>query len=91
MTEGHCSVVPDMVVEVVSPNDLADDVDAKRIEWQRAGVQLVWIIHPITQTIHAYHADGTVKLFHNSDTLTAEPVLPDFRVPAAELFRLPTS
>jgi len=89
--EGHCSVVPDLVVEVVSPNDLADDVNAKRIEWQEAGVRLVWIIHPLHQTIHAYHADGTVTLFRNADTLTAEPVLPEFRVPVAELFRLPTT
>jgi Uma2 family endonuclease len=89
--EGHCTVAPDFVVEVISPNDLAEDVNGKRIEWQEAGVRLVWVIHPMQQTIHAYHSDGTVKHFRNSDTLTAEPVLPDFRIPAAELFRLPTA
>ena len=89
--EGHCTVVPDLVVEVVSPNDLADEVNEKRIEWLEAGAQLVWVIHPIQQTIHAYRADGTVTLFRRTDTLTAEPVLPGFRVPVAELFRLPTA
>src|SRR6478672_7990640 len=39
--EGHCTVVPDLVVEVVSPRDLAYEVDEKRIEWQEAGAQLV--------------------------------------------------
>jgi Uma2 family endonuclease len=90
-TDGHCTVVPDFVVEVVSPNDLADEVNEKRIEWLEAGAQLVWVIHPIQQTIHAYRADGTVTLFRRTDTLTAEPVLPDFRVPVADLFRLPTA
>jgi Uma2 family endonuclease len=87
--EGHCTEAPDLVVEVVSPNDLADDVNAKRIEWQEAGVRLVWVIHPHHQTIHAYHADGTVRLFRNSDTLTADPVLPGFKVHVADLFRFP--
>jgi Uma2 family endonuclease len=88
--EGHCTVVPDLVVEVVSPNDLAYEVEEKREEWLAAGAQLVWLIYPEEQTIHAFRPDGTVTLFRRADTLTAEPVLPEFRVPVAELFRLPT-
>ena len=87
--EGHCTVVPDLVVEVVSPNDLADDVNEKRIEWLLAGAKLVWVIHPIQESIHAYRADGSVRLFERTDVLTAEPVLPAFSVPVADLFRLP--
>lgn len=88
---GHCTVVPDLVVEVVSPNDLADEVNEKRIEWLAAGAQLVWLIYPEEQTIHAFLPDGTVTLFRRTDTLTAEPVLPGFRAPVADLFRLPTA
>lgn len=90
-TEGHCTVVPDLVVEVVSPNDLADDVNGKRVEWLEAGAALVWVINPPQRTIHAYRADGTVSVFDPNDTLTADPVLPGFRVPVAELFRLPAA
>ena len=89
--EGHCTVVPDLVVEVVSPNDLADEVNEKRIEWLEAGARLVWVIHPVQQTIHAYRADGSVVLFRRTDTLTADPVLPDFQAPVADLFRLPVA
>lgn len=88
--EGHCTVVPDLVVEVVSPNDLADEVNAKLIEWLDAGAQLVWIIHPIQQTVHAHRPAGIVARFRGTDTLTGDPVLPAFRVPVAELFKLPT-
>jgi Uma2 family endonuclease len=90
-TEGHCTVVPDLVVEVVSPNDLAYEVAEKQSEWTEAGAKLVWVIHPARQTIHAYRPDGTVTLFNRTDTLTAEPVLPGFRVPVADLFRLPAA
>lgn len=89
--EGHCTVVPDLVVEVISPNDTANDVNAKRIEWLAAGAKLVWVVHPDQQTVHAYRADGTVGLAGPADALTAEPVLPDFRAAVADLFRLPTA
>ena len=88
MEEGHSTTVPDLVVEVISPNDLAEAVNRKRIEWQRAGVALVWIVHPLDREIQAYTAVG-VRLFTEADTLDAAPVLPDFRLPMAELFRMP--
>jgi Uma2 family endonuclease len=90
-SEGHCTVVPDLVVEVVSPKDLIYEVEDKRDEWLEAGAQLVWIVNPVRQTIHAYRPDGSGVVFRPTDTLTAEPVLPDFRVPVTELFQLPTA
>ena len=87
--EGFCTVVPDLVVEVVSPNDLAKGVDGKRVEWLAAGAKLVWVVVPETRTVHAYAADGTSRVFNPGDELTAAPVLPDFRVPVADLFALP--
>jgi Uma2 family endonuclease len=89
--EGFCSVVPDLVVEVVSPNDLAYEVNEKLNEWLDAGAQMVWVIDPVQQTIDAYWKDGTTRRFQRADTLTAEPVLPEFRVPVADLFKLPTA
>ena len=89
MTEGHSAVAPDLVVEVVSPHDVADAVNRKWLEWLRAGASLVWVVHPLDRTIHAYTSPSGVRLFTEADILTAEPVLPEFRVPMAELFQLP--
>lgn len=91
LSEGHCTVVPDLVVEVVSPNDLADDVNRKRIEWLAAGATLVWVVYPLQQEAHAFAAGGPVRVFGAADALTAEPVLAGFATPAADLFRLPTA
>lgn len=88
--EGHCTITPDLVVEVLSPNDLAYEVNEKRLEWQRAGAQLVWIVDPVRRTIHAYRTGAGVREFSGTDVLNAEPVLPEFNVPVAELFKLPT-
>ena len=91
LTEGHLAIVPDLVVEVVSPNDLADEVNAKRVEWLAAGAALVWVVFPVQQEVHAFRADGSSAVFRRTDTLTAGPVLPDFRVPVTDLFRLPAA
>ncbi len=80
-------VVPDIVTEVVSPGDAADDLIAKAREYLRGGVRLVWLIYPRAQEIHAYFtAAREIKVYFNSDQLEARDILPDFRTPVAELF-----
>ena len=88
-TEGDSKVVPDLVVEVVSTHDGADEVNRKWMDWLKAGVSLVWVVHPHDRTIHAYTSPRSVQLFSESDILTAEPVLPEFRLPMGELFATP--
>ena len=38
---GYLEIIPDLVVEIVSPNDRAADVQAKIEEWLQAGARLV--------------------------------------------------
>ncbi len=89
--DGFFAIVPDLVVEVISPNDLSYEVEIKRLEWLDAGAQIVWVVHPEAKTIYAYWADGSTRLFQKADTLTAEPLLPEFRASVADLFKMPTS
>lgn len=51
---GYVNLAPDLVVEVVSPNDTASDVQAKVEEWLRAGSRLVWVLYPTTRTAMIY-------------------------------------
>lgn len=86
--EGHISVCPDLVVEVISPNDLAADVNRKVEEWLAAGAKLVWVIDPDAKLVFCHRPDG-VTIRREADTLTGEPVLAGFSCPVADLFRLP--
>jgi Uma2 family endonuclease len=79
-------LAPDLAVEVVSPNDQAEEVETKLDEYLRAGVRLVWIIYLPTRNVWAYKPDGTAKLYRVSDSLSGDDVLPGFSVPVAELF-----
>ncbi len=80
-------VVPNIVLEVVSPTDRAEAVHAKAVEYLRAGVDLVWVIFPVIQHLYAYTTpDGAPRVYTGTDVLDGSPVLPDFTVPMAGLF-----
>ena len=84
---GHVPIPPDLAVEVISPNDLAYEVDRKVGEYLRAGVRLVWVVNPSERTILISRGDGTVGKVIADGTLDGEAVIPGFRCPAADIFR----
>jgi Uma2 family endonuclease len=83
---GYPELAPDLVVEVVSPNDTASGIQGKVDEWLRAGVQVAWVLYPATRSAMVYQADGGVMLLHADDTLHGEPVLPGFSCRTGDLF-----
>lgn len=87
--EGHVRIAPDLAVEVVSPNDIAEDIDDKVSEYLRAGVRLVWVIHPKNRTALTYRPDGSISAVAESGTLDGEAVVPGFKCLLSELFHQP--
>ncbi len=85
-SRGYVRVIPDLVVEVFSPNDRQPQVDRKVHLWLDAGVRLALVVYPATQEIVAHHDDGTVQRFGINDTLVCEPVLSGFSCPVSDIF-----
>ena len=83
---GEATVAPAWVVEVVSPNELVEDLYAKIADYFRAGTALVWIVDPAGRTIRAERPDGTAQAYRAGDTITAAPVLPGFLIPVIAFF-----
>jgi len=79
-------VVPDLAVEVVSPNDFATEILIKLSEYFRAGVRLVWVVYPNLRIIHVYSSFTTIHVLTQSDALDGGEVLPGLKLPLAELF-----
>ncbi len=71
-------LAPDLVVEVLSPDDRPGEVLAKVGAWLRGGSQLVWVIDPERRTARVYRADGSETLLTAEDDLNGEGVLPGF-------------
>jgi Uma2 family endonuclease len=86
LPRGHIRVVPELVLEVVSPNDLAWEVDLKVTEYLQAGVPLIWVFYPDTRTVSVYRADGKAARLGVGETLSGAEVLPGFTCPVADVF-----
>lgn len=80
-------LVPELVVEVISPGYRSAAGIAERVRmWRDAGVRLVVVAHIATREIVTHGDDGTVRRFTIRDTLTLEPVLPGFACSVADIF-----
>lgn len=83
---GYLEVAPDLVVEILSPNDRWIDVTQKLREYFAIGVRLVWVVDPEARNVYAYSALTDVREFSENDELPGDDVLPGFSVKVAELF-----
>ncbi len=79
-------LIPDLVVEVISPGYSVSAAETRARMWLAAGARLVVVAYIDAQEIVAYSDDGTVRRFGVGDTLTCDPVLPGFACPVAEVF-----
>jgi Uma2 family endonuclease len=80
-------VVPDLAVEVTSPNNEAEELLAKVFEYLRAGARLVWLVYPRFRQIYAYTSvSGAPRVYTETDALDGGDVLPGFSTPMARLF-----
>lgn len=79
-------VVPDLMVEVASPNDEAEDLLAKAFEYLEAGARLVWMVYPLLRVVYAFESRPNQRQFFENDELDGGAILPDFRVAMATLF-----
>ncbi len=83
---GHVQVPPDLVGEVVSPNDEAEEVEARVDDYLRAGVKLLWVLYPTTHSVWVVRADGSAARLTEGKELSGEDVVPGFSCRVEELF-----
>jgi Uma2 family endonuclease len=84
---GFWFVVPELAVEVVSPSDRWRDVEDKIAAYQQAGVPLLWVLDPQTQSVTVYAAGQPARTLRAPDeVLEGGAVLPGFHVSLRELF-----
>ncbi|MEW6369214.1 MAG: Uma2 family endonuclease [Acidobacteriota bacterium] len=86
-TPGFLTVAPELVVEVLSPDDRWGDVMRKVKEYLDAGVTVVWIADPDSRSVFAYRSLTDSKVFHTGDIVTDEDLLPGLSLPVADVFR----
>ena len=79
-------IPPELVVEVKSPSDRWGNIQIKIGEYLNAGVRVVIVLDPETESASVHRQDELHQLAHNGDVLTIPDVLPGFSVPVKRFF-----
>jgi Uma2 family endonuclease len=84
--EGYWSGAPDLVVEVISPNDLYTEVDEKVTDWLDASARMVVVVNPRKRTVTVYRSATAITLLREHDLLEACDVVAGWSLPIAAIF-----
>jgi Uma2 family endonuclease len=77
---GYWRTAPDLAVEILSPDDTAEEVETKVHEYLNAGTRLVWVFYPRSRSVRVFRPDGSAQRLAGNDILDGEDVLPGFRL-----------
>jgi Uma2 family endonuclease len=86
LPEGYLDIAPDAAFEVLSPTDSWSATMAKVGELLNAGVLVVCVLDPQTESVTVWDNDGPPSVLKKGDTLTLPSILPGFELPIARLF-----
>ena len=86
---GDLTLAPDLAVESISPNDLAEAVMEKVGDYLAAGVQLVWVIYPVRRRAVAFGPNGFAQWIDESGELDGRDVVPGFRCKLGDILQPP--
>ena len=83
---GYLRCVPDLAVEVLSPDDRWRDMADKVAEYLICGVGLVLVVDPRNESVTVHRPDAPARMLQSSDTLDLGEAIPGFRCAVKDLF-----
>lgn len=86
--ERSVRLVPDLVIEIVSPSDRRSAVVAKAHEYLHHGVRIVWVVDPPSRSVTIFRIDGSVQVLGQDDTIDGENIIPGFQATIQDIFQL---
>lgn len=86
LPRGYVDVVPELVIEVGSPGDEAENVEQRLTDFLRAGVPLAWMVYPLTKRVYVFHQGSAALRLSEGDVLEGEDVLPGFSCALKDMF-----
>lgn len=79
-------VVPDFVIELLSPTDSLAAVKAKMAEYIENGVRLGWLIDPDDMKVYVYRTDSEPEVLDDPEKVLGENVLPGFELNLGQIW-----
>ncbi len=84
--KGFWPGTPDLVIEVVSPNDAYADVEEKVLDWLDAGCRMVIVVNPRKQVVTVYRTVDDIHIIGKGAELHGADVLPGWCLAVDSLF-----
>ena len=85
-TRGYLNVAPDLVVEVVSPNDVFSEVEEKVSQWLAAGSKLVLVANPNDRTLRVYCSSEKIQILRGGEVFDSGDACSNWQLGVDEVF-----
>jgi Uma2 family endonuclease len=86
VTKGAIQGMPDLAVEIKSPDDTNKQMRATADFYLANGCKMVWLVFPDKKFVEVHLPDGNYETYVEGDTISGGEVLPDFSITVAEIF-----
>ncbi len=84
--KGFRDGAPDLVVEVISPNDTYTEVSEKIAMWLEHGARMVLAVDPRRRVVAVHRPDQPVRVLTMDDVIDGDDVVPGWRLPVRDVF-----
>ncbi len=78
---------PILAVEILSPNDKQDEINAKIDDYLASGVRFVWIVDTHFETVVVHQPGQAPEMFAGDEELVCEPEMPGLRIRVRQIFK----
>jgi Uma2 family endonuclease len=82
----YFAVAPDLVIEVLSPDDRWVAVDRKVREYLTAGAKAVWVVNPDSETVWVFETGTVARVLGRAEKIEGGSALPGFRAAIKSFF-----
>ncbi|MBV8883588.1 MAG: Uma2 family endonuclease [Chroococcidiopsidaceae cyanobacterium CP_BM_RX_35] len=80
-----CPVLPELVVEIISPGQSFGDLTDKATDYLQAGVDRVWVVDPTAQAVTVFRSDRVPQIVKTDGTIS-DSLLPELKLSVSHLF-----
>ena len=85
LTDEPCPVPPELVIEIISPNQAFSDLSEKAVDYLNAGVDRVWLIDSKVKKVTIFYPDAPPQIKQKEESL-ADDVLPGLSLTPQQIF-----
>jgi Uma2 family endonuclease len=84
--DGPCPIAPELVIEIISPDQTFGEMAEKAVDYLNAGVLRVWVVDPKAKSITVFVPDAAPITYRRESPLT-DPLFPGLEFTAQQVFQ----